>query len=101
MIAVPGASEQTSQVKVLNANWTAGPDGTDGKVRGHDRGRRRPAARGQPQPAAVTALLALAQADTILLWDPVNRTLIAANIIGTWLALTGLTRAEVKPLEPT
>jgi hypothetical protein len=46
-----------------------------------------------PSPAALTALLALAQADTILLWDPPNQTLIAANIVGTWLALTGLARA--------
>jgi hypothetical protein len=38
-----------------------------------------------PSPASVTALVALAQADTILLWDPANRTLIVANIIGTWL----------------
>jgi len=27
---MPGASEQTRRVKVLNANWTAGPDGDDG-----------------------------------------------------------------------
>ena len=28
---MPGASEQTSQVKVLNVNWAAGPDGGDGR----------------------------------------------------------------------
>ena len=28
---MPGASKQTRQVKVLNANWTAGPDGDDGR----------------------------------------------------------------------
>jgi hypothetical protein len=28
---VPGASEQTRQVKVLNANWAAGADGDDGR----------------------------------------------------------------------
>ena len=28
---MPGASEQTSQVKVLNVNWTASPAGTDGR----------------------------------------------------------------------
>ena len=27
---MPGASEQTSQVKVLNVNWTAGANGEDG-----------------------------------------------------------------------
>ena len=28
---MPGASEQTSQVKVLNVNWTAGADVEDGR----------------------------------------------------------------------
>jgi hypothetical protein len=32
-----------------------------------------------PSPAAVTALVALTQAPTIFLWDPEDRTLIAAN----------------------
>jgi hypothetical protein len=30
----------------------------------------------------MTALVALAQADTVLAWDPDNQTLIAANIVG-------------------
>ena len=92
---MPGASEQTSQVKVLNANWTAGPAGTDGRfeimIVTAD-GQQHSAA---PSPAAMTALLALAKADTILLWDPATQTLIAANIVGTWLAPTGVARAEV------
>ena len=92
---MPGASEQTSQVKVLNANWTAGPDGTDGRFE-----IMIVTADGQqhsfaPSPAAMTALLAVAKADAILLWDPANRTLIAANIVGTWLAPTGLTRVAI------
>jgi hypothetical protein len=33
-------------------------------------------------PATITALTALAQADTTLAWDPTNHTLIIANIIG-------------------
>lgn len=41
-----------------------------------------------PSPASVTTLLDLARSDAILLWDPANRTLIAANIIGTWLEET-------------
>jgi protein-tyrosine-phosphatase len=93
---MPGASEQTSQVKVLNVNWTAGPDGGDGRFEVMlvtADGQQRSFA---PSPAAMPALLALAQAErdagAILLWDPANRTLIAANIIGTWLAPTGLTR---------
>jgi hypothetical protein len=36
-----------------------------------------------PSPASLTALLALARTDVILLWDPADRTLIAANIVGT------------------
>ena len=36
-----------------------------------------------PSPAAVTALVALTQADgVLLLWDPANRTVIAANVVG-------------------
>ena len=31
----------------------------------------------------MTALVALTQADTVLAWDPANRTLIAANVIGS------------------
>jgi hypothetical protein len=94
---MPGASEQTSQVKVLNANWVAGPDGDDGRFE-----VMIVTADGQqhtfaPSPASMTALLALAKADAILLWDPADRTLIAANIVGTWLAPTGLTRVALTP----
>jgi hypothetical protein len=31
----------------------------------------------------MSALVALAQADTVLVWDPDNRTVIAANLRGT------------------
>ena len=95
MIAVPGASEQTSQVTVLNANWAAGPDGGDGRFEVMlvtADGQQHTVA---PSPASMTALLALAKADAILLWDPADRTLIAANIVGTWLAPTGITRVNV------
>jgi hypothetical protein len=34
-------------------------------------------------PASVSAVVALSQADTVPVWDPTNRTLIAANILGT------------------
>jgi hypothetical protein len=37
----------------------------------------------------MTALLALAKADAILLWGPADRTLIAVSIVGTWLARQG------------
>jgi len=80
---------------VLNANWTARPDGEDGRFE-----VMIVTADGQqhtvsPSPASMSALLALARADAILLWDPADRTLIAANIVGTWLAPTGVTRVTV------
>jgi hypothetical protein len=92
---MPGASAQTSRVKVLNANWVAGPDGDDGHfalmiVTEDDQVHT-----ASPSPASVTAILALAKADTILLWDPADSTLIAANIVGTWLAPTGVARVTV------
>ncbi|HEX5548172.1 MAG TPA: hypothetical protein VFX24_12235, partial [Ktedonobacterales bacterium] len=34
-------------------------------------------------PESMTALVALSQADTVLAWDPLNRSLIIANIVGT------------------
>ena len=89
---MPGASEQTSQVKVLNVNWAAGPDGDNGRFEVMlvtADGEQHSFA---PSHAAMTAVLSLAKADAILLWDPADRTLIAANIVGTWLAPTGLTR---------
>jgi hypothetical protein len=80
---MPGASEQTRRVKILNANWVAGIDGADGQfevmVVTEDDEKHTMA----PSPASMTALVALTQADTVLLWDPLNRTLIAANVIGT------------------
>jgi len=95
VIGVPGASEQTSQVKVLNVNWHAAADGGDGTFevmivtadgQQHSAGI---------SPASLTALLALAKAGVILLWDPAARTLIAANIVGTWIAPTGLVPVAV------
>src|SRR6201986_94322 len=92
---MPGASEHTSQIKVRNVNWAAGADGEDGRfevmIVTAD-GEKHTFA---PSPAAMTALLALARTDVILLWDPADQTLIAANIIGTWLAPTGVTRVDL------
>ncbi len=80
---MPGASEQTQQVKIVNANWVAGPDGDHGRfevlfVTEDD--QRHVAA---PSPEAMIALIALTQADTVLAWDPADRTLIVANLVGT------------------
>jgi hypothetical protein len=80
---MPGASEATQRVKVLNANWAPGPDGDDGRfelmIVTEDGQQYSVAA----SPASVSAVVALSQADTVLAWDPVNQTLIAANIVGT------------------
>ncbi len=80
---MPGASERTQPVKIVNANWIAGPDGDHGRfeimfITEDD--QRHVAV---PSPAAMAALIALTQADTVLLWDPSVRTLITANVIGT------------------
>lgn len=96
---MPGASAQTKQVKVLNANWVAGPDGGDGwfeLMLVTEDGEQHTAS---PSPASMTALLSLVAAHPILLWDPVNRTVIAANLVGTWLAETpeGVKRADAPP----
>ena len=80
---MPGASEQTRRVKIVNANWVAGADGDDGRFEIQivtEDDQRHVAA---PSPAAITALIALTQAGTVLAWDPADRTLIAANIVGT------------------
>jgi len=86
-----GASQQTREVKVLNANWTAGPDGGFELMIVTDDGRHHTIA---PSPAAMTALLTLAKADTILLWDPTNQALIGAKVAGTWLTHTAVARAD-------
>jgi hypothetical protein len=80
---MPGASEQTRRVKIVNANWVAGADGDDGRFEIQivtEDDQRHVAA---TSPAAMTALIALTQAGTVLAWDPADRTLIAANIVGT------------------
>jgi hypothetical protein len=79
---MPGASAQTRRVKTVNANWVAGPDGDDGRfevmfITQDD--ERHVAA---PSPSAMCALIALTQGPTVLLWHPVDRTLIAANLVG-------------------
>jgi hypothetical protein len=79
---VPGASQQTRRVKTLSANWRAGLEGTDGRFEllliTEDDERHVVAA----SPASTVALVALSQADTVLLWDPEGPTLIAANVVG-------------------
>jgi hypothetical protein len=79
---MPGASDKTRRVQVLNANWVAGGDGDDGRfelmliTEDHEQHVLAPSL------GALTALAALLQVEPVLAWDPTNRTLIAANLIG-------------------
>jgi hypothetical protein len=77
---MPGASEQTQRVKVLNANWSPGePEQFSVLIITEDDERHTVPA----SPASVTALATLAQADTVMAWDPEDGgTLIVANIVG-------------------
>jgi hypothetical protein len=79
---MPGASDKARRVRVLNANWVAGGDGADGRFElmliTEDDEQHVVA----PSPSALTALAALLQAEPVLAWDPTNRTLIAANLVG-------------------
>jgi hypothetical protein len=80
---MPGASEETRRVKILNANWVPDEAGGDGRfeiliVTEDDQRHVVPAS-----PASMTALVALAKSDTVIAWDPLNRSLIVANIVGT------------------
>jgi hypothetical protein len=80
---MPGASENTRRVKNLNANWRPDRDAPNGTFELPvitDDGERYEL---PSSPAAMTALVALTQAKTVLAWDPTNRTLIVANIVGT------------------
>jgi hypothetical protein len=79
---MPGASEQTRRVKIINANWTAGPDGDPGRFEimiVTDDDQKHFAA---PSPESMTAIIALTQADSVLVWDPDGPSLIAANLVG-------------------
>ena len=72
----------TRRVKNINANWTPGGDGDDGRfevlITTSDDERHVVA----PSPQAMTALIALTQGETVLLWDPPGPTLIVANVVG-------------------
>jgi hypothetical protein len=77
---MPGACEEVRRVKIMNANWTAGADGDFELMIVTSDDRQHVVA---PSPAAMIALVALAQADRVLVWDPADRRLIAANVRGT------------------
>lgn len=82
---MPGASKATRRVKVINANWTPPANGGDGRfdlMLVTDDDEKHVVS---PSAADLGVLLALTKEDNVVLWDPVNRTLIVANIIGSWL----------------
>ncbi len=79
---MPGASEQTRRVKILNVNWLPGAEGEDGQfeiliITEDDQRHTMPATA-----ASMAAVVALARADTVMAWDPADRRLIVANIVG-------------------
>jgi hypothetical protein len=80
---MPGASQHTQHVKTVNANWTAGSEGGDGKfaillITDDDERHVIDAS-----PAATLAVLAITtQPQAVLMWDPEDSTLIAANLRG-------------------
>jgi hypothetical protein len=86
---MPGASKQTRRVKTLNANWVAGEDGDDGRFEvlliTEDDERHVVA----PSPASTVALVALAQADTVLLWDPAGVSARAGDLVDRHLGPLG------------
>ena len=55
-----------------------------------------------PSPASMTALIPLTQANTVLVWDPADRTLIAAHVIGrmAWTERAEPTDSPVERPEP-
>ena len=88
---MPGASPETRHVKILNANWIPDTAGGDGRfevqiITEDDQRFAVPAS-----PASMTALVALAQANTVMAWDPENGALIIANMRGTmpWTVADG------------
>jgi hypothetical protein len=80
---MPGASEKTRRVKIVNANWVPATAGRKEQflimiITEDDERHIVPA-----NAASVAAVVALAQAGTVMAWDPEDGgTLIAANIVG-------------------
>ena len=82
---MPGASADTLRMRNINANWIAPQDGqADGfevLVVTEDDQRYTL----ELPTASAAAFFAMVAAGPVLLFDPVNQTLIAANIVGEWL----------------
>ena len=80
---MPGASPKTRPVKILNANWIPHTVGGDGRFEIQIITEDDQQFAVSASPASMTALVALAQANTVMVWDPEDGTLITANIRGT------------------
>ncbi|GAA3577378.1 hypothetical protein GCM10022197_38320 [Microlunatus spumicola] len=83
-----GASAGTQRVTFVNANWSPGrPDGEAFELMVVTEDEQRhalPVGAGQ-----MAALVALTQAaGVVLLWDPEDSTLVAANLLGEWVPTT-------------
>ncbi len=80
---MPGASKETRRVKTLNANWVPAIDDGNGRFEVMIITEDDQQYLVRADPVSMTALVALARADTVMAWDPTNRALIIANIVGT------------------
>jgi hypothetical protein len=97
---VVGASTGTRRVSYVNANWTAGRGDAAAfqlLVVTEDGERHT-----LPVPAdQMAALVALTQVDdVVLLWDPEGHTLVAANLVGTWVPPGWSATSEPAPSDP-
>lgn len=83
-----GASEQTERVQYVNANWTPGDTRADGAFEllvVCESGARH----SLPMTASeASAVVALTQAGSVLLFDVETTTLIVANVVGEWIQST-------------
>jgi hypothetical protein len=86
-VGMAGAGPNTLRVTVVNANWAAGEGGGDGEfallIVTEDDQRHTV----DVTAASMPALLAVIRDSPVLLWDPDNRVLVAANLVGDWLPL--------------
>jgi len=82
--SVAGASKQTTPVRVVNANWEAGEDGTDGSFGFMLVTNNEERHFVQPSATSAAALVSLFTSGAPLMWDPEARTLIAGGLVGTW-----------------
>jgi len=93
-----GASAGTQRVTFVNANWSPGrPDDEAFELMVVTEDEQRHAVR--VPTAQVGPLVAITQgAGVVLLWDPEDDTLVAANLVGEWVPPTW--SASDRPTSP-